>query len=126
MAPWLTPWRVSIVLAVWVVFVVAGYLVGRRKGRTATGVWLTAVFSLPGLVILAFCPRRDPAETAVAPDLTDEPLTAVGSIQPEWDETLAQTDSWIWRLPYRPHTQARGPRTTATPSAQLPGRQQSK
>jgi hypothetical protein len=97
MASWLTPKRVLIVLVVWGVFVVAGYLLGRRKGRTATGVWLTAVLSLPGLVILAFCPRRDPAETAVTPDLAEEPLTAVGSVQPEWDETLAQTDSWIWR-----------------------------
>jgi hypothetical protein len=97
MASWLTPWRVSIALVVWGVFVAAGYLVGRRKGRTAAGLWLTAVLSLPGLGILALCPRRGPAETAVAPDVAAEPLTAVGSIQPEWDETLAQTDSWIWR-----------------------------
>jgi len=99
MASWLTPWQVLIVLVIWGAFVVAGYFVGRRKGRTAAGVWLTAVLSLPGLVILALCPRRDPAESAEAPDLADEPLTAVGSDQPEWDETLAQTDSWIWRLP---------------------------
>jgi hypothetical protein len=97
MASWLTPWRVLVVVVVWGVFVVAGYLVGRRKGRTATGVWLTAVLSLPGLVILALCPRRDRAETAVAPDFAAEPLTATDSIQPEWNETLAQTDSWIWR-----------------------------
>jgi hypothetical protein len=97
MASWLTPWRVLIVLVVWGAFVVAGYLVGRRKGRTAAGVWLTAVLSLPGLVILAFCPRRDPAETAVTSDLAEEPLHAEDSIQPEWNETLAQTDSWIWR-----------------------------
>jgi hypothetical protein len=97
MAPWLTPWRVLVVVIVWGVFVVAGYLVGRRKGRTATGVWLTAVLSLPGLVILAFCSRRDRAEPAVAPDFGAEPLGATDSIQPEWNETLAQTDSWIWR-----------------------------
>ena len=99
MASWLTPWRVLIVLVVWGAFVVAGYLVARRKGRTAAGLWLTALLSLPGLVILAFCPRRDPAETAEAPDLAEEPLTAAGADQPEWDESLAQTDSWIWRLP---------------------------
>jgi hypothetical protein len=97
MAPWLTPWRVLVVVVVWGVFVVAGYLVGRRKGRTATGVWLTAVLSLPGLVILAFCPRRDRAEPTVAPDFAALPLDAADSIQPEWNETLAQTDSWIWR-----------------------------
>jgi hypothetical protein len=97
MAPWLTPWRVLVVVVVWGVFVVAGYLVGRRKGRTATGVWLTAVLSLPGLVILALCPRRDRAEPTVAPDFAAEPLDAVDSIQPEWNESLAQTDSWIWR-----------------------------
>ena len=99
MTSWLTPGRVLVVLVGWGVLVVAGYLVGRRKGRTVAGLWLTAVFSLPGLVILVLCPRRGPAETAVAPDVAAEPLTAVGSIQPEWDETLAQTDSWIWRLP---------------------------
>ena len=87
---------VVIVLVVWAVSVVAGYFLGRWKGRTATGVWLTAVLSLPGLVILALCPRRGPAE-AVVPDLAEEALTAVGSVQPEWDERLAQTDSWIWR-----------------------------
>ena len=96
MASWLTPWRVLIVLVAWGGLVVAGYLVGRRKGRPAAGVWLTAVLSLPGVVILALCPRRGPAE-AVVPDLAEEALTAVGSVQPEWDERLAQTDSWIWR-----------------------------
>jgi hypothetical protein len=97
MAPWLTPGRVLVVVVGWGVFVVAGYLVGRRKGRTAAGVWLTAVLSLPGLVILALCPRRDLAEVAVAPEFADEPLNAADSIQPEWNESLAQTDSWIWR-----------------------------
>jgi hypothetical protein len=97
MASWLTPWRVLSVLVVWGAIVLAGYLVGRRKGRTAAGVWLTAVLSLPGLVILAFCPRRGPAGTALVPDFAAEPLDAVGSVQPEWNETLAQTDSWIWR-----------------------------
>jgi hypothetical protein len=97
MAPWLTPWRVLVVVVVWGVLVVAGYLVGRRKGRTATGVWLTAVLSLPGLVILAFCPGRDRAEPAAAADFAAEPPDAADSIQPEWNETLAQTDSWIWR-----------------------------
>jgi hypothetical protein len=97
MAPWLTPWRVLVVVVVWGAFVVAGYLVGRRKGRTAAGVGLTAVLSLPGLVILALCPRRDRAEPTVTPDFAAAPLAATDSIQPEWDETLAQTDSWIWR-----------------------------
>jgi hypothetical protein len=99
MTPWLTPGRVLIAVVVWGVFVAAGYLVGRRKGRTAAGVWLTAVLSLPGLAILALCPRRGPAQLAVAPDFAAEPLAAAGSVQPEWNETLAQTDSWIWRLP---------------------------
>ena len=97
MTPWLTPGRIWIVVVGWGVLVAAGYLLGRRKGRTAAGVWLTAVLSLPGLVIVAFCPRRGPAGTAVAPDFAAEPLTAVDSVLPEWNETLAQTDSWIWR-----------------------------
>ena len=97
MTPWLTPEQVLIVLVVWGVSVVAGYFLGQWKGRTVTGVLLTAVLSLPGLIILALCPRRGAAKMAAAPDFAEEPLTAAGSIQPEWNETLAQTDSWIWR-----------------------------
>jgi hypothetical protein len=119
MTPWLTPEQVLIVLVVWGVSVVAGYFLGQWKGRTVTGVLLTAVLSLPGLIILALCPRRGAAKTTAAPDFAEEPLTAADSIQPEWNETLAQTDSWIWRLPGNPHTQARGPRTNAAPSAHL-------
>ena len=99
MTPWLTPGRIWIVVVGWGVLVAAGYLLGRRKGRTAAGVWLTAVLSLPGLVIVALWPRRGPAEMAAAQDFADEPVTTAGSIQPEWNETLAQTDSWIWGLP---------------------------
>jgi hypothetical protein len=117
MTPWLTPEQVLIVLVVWGVSVVAGYFLGQWKGRTVTGVLLTAVLSLPGLIILALCPRRSPAKAA--PDFSDVPLTAAGSIQPEWNETQAQTDSWIWRLPGNPHTQVRGPRTHAAPSPLL-------
>ena len=102
----MTPGQVLIVLVVWGVSVVAGYFMGRWKGRTAAGVWLTAVLSLPGLVILALCPRRPrrprrgPAETAVTltPDLLERRLAAINSIQHDWDETAARTESWIWRL----------------------------
>jgi hypothetical protein len=96
----MTPWQVLIVLIVWGVSVVAGYFLGRRKGRTAIGVWLTAILSLPGLVILAFCPRRGPAEAAVTlnPDFVEQRLPGIDSIQHDWNETAAQTDSWIWRL----------------------------
>jgi hypothetical protein len=96
----MTPWQVLIVLVVWGVSVVAGYFLGRRKGRTAAGLWLTAVLSLPGLVILALCPRRGPAETAVTltPDFVAQRLAAINSIQHDSNETAARTDSWIWRL----------------------------
>jgi len=99
----MTPWQVLIVVVVWAVTVVAGYLLGRRKGRAATGVWLTVILSVPGLVILALCLRRGTAEKKVTltpdPDFVQQRLAAIASIKPEWDETAAQTESWIWRLP---------------------------
>lgn len=95
----MSPWQVLVVLIVlawWGVSIAAGYLLGQRKGRTAAGLWLTIILSFGGLAILAFWPRAGPASEAVEPP-ADEPLTAVGSIQPQWEATLAQTDSWIWR-----------------------------
>ncbi len=56
------------VLASCAVAVIAGYFRGNRKPRLAAG--------------------ADPADAQV---------TTVVSIQPERDEKLAQTDSWIWR-----------------------------
>ena len=56
------------VLASCAVLVVTGYFRGDRKTGLAPG--------------------ADPADT---------PVTTVVSIQPERDEKLAQTDSWIWR-----------------------------
>ena len=96
----MTPWLVLIVLIVWGVSVVAGYFLGRWKSRTTAGLWLTAVLSLPGLVILALCPRRGPAETAVTltPDYLERRLAVINSIQHDSDVTAARTDSWIWRL----------------------------
>ncbi len=89
-------WLVPVVLVLWGLPIVAGYYLGKRKGRTAAGLWLTVILGVIGLVILALLPRSGPPEAAAA-EPADESLTAVGSIQPEWDGTSAQTDSWIWR-----------------------------
>ena len=123
MKPWLTPWQVLIVLVVWVVPVMAGYFLGKRKGRTAIGVSLTVILNVLGLMILALYPRRGTAQMPAASDPVPPPLSAVGSIQPEWDEKKAQTDSWIWRLSRtRPatgtrHARVRGLRRDPAPLA---------
>lgn len=62
---------VFVVLTVCAIVVVAGYVRGNRRGRTAA--------------------VTKPAEPAA------DPLAATGSIQPNWDEKAAHTDSWIWR-----------------------------
>jgi len=112
---------VLVVLVVWGVSVVAGYFLGRRKGRTAVGVWLTAVLSLPGLVILAVCPRRCPAETAVTltPDFVEQRLAAINSIKHDSNEAATRTDSWIWRLGGVTRTRKRGGREKRGPLGSL-------
>ncbi len=91
----MSPWQVF-VLVLWCIFIVAGYYLGKRKGRTADGVWLAIILGPIGLAITTFGLRTRPPQ---APDAepADESLTAVGSIQPQSDVNSAQTDSWIWR-----------------------------
>ena len=67
MSSWLAV-IVFAILALCAIVVVAGYFRGNRKLRTA-------------------------ADTDPAP----APVTAAAPIQPERDEKLAHTDSWIWR-----------------------------
>ena len=67
MSSWLAV-IVFTILALCAIVVVAGYFRGNRKLQTAVG--------------------ADPAHT---------PVTAVVPVQPERDEKLAHTDSWIWR-----------------------------
>jgi hypothetical protein len=87
----MSPWLVLIVLILWVFSIVAGYYLGKRKGRRAAGLWLTVLLGPIGLAILAFALRPVKAETP-----PEETLTAVGSIQPPW-AGLSETDSWVWR-----------------------------
>jgi hypothetical protein len=89
----MSPWLVPAVVVVWGSCIATGYVLGQRKGRLAAGLWLTAILSVLGLLILACWPRATrPAEPPAA-----EPFMAADSIQPQWEPTLAQTDSWIWR-----------------------------
>jgi len=93
----MSPWLVPAVVGVWGSCIAAGYVLGQRKGRPAAGLWLTVILSILGLLILACWPSAGrPAQQAPEPP-AHEPLMAADSIQPQWEPTLAQTDSWIWR-----------------------------
>ncbi len=93
----MSPWLMPAVVVVWGSCIAAGYVLGKRKGRLATGLWLTTTLSALGPLILACWPRATrPAEQAPEPPAA-EPVMAAASIQPQWEPTLAQTDSWIWR-----------------------------
>lgn len=91
----MSPWQVF-VLVLWGILIVAGYYLGKRKGRTADGVWLAIILGPIGLAITTFGLRPRQPEAAPA-EAVDESLTAVSSIQPQADVNSAQTDSWIWR-----------------------------
>jgi ABC-type transport system involved in cytochrome c biogenesis permease subunit len=91
----MSPWQVF-VLVLWGIFIVAGYYLGKRKGRTADGVWLAIILGPIGLAITTFGLRPRRPEPAPA-EPANESLTGVGSIQPQADVNSAQTDSWIWR-----------------------------
>ncbi len=91
----MSPWQVF-VLVLWGILIVAGYYLGKRKGRTADGVWLAIILGPIGLAITTFGLRPRQPEPAPA-EPANESLTAVGSIQPQADVNSAQTDSWIWR-----------------------------
>ncbi len=88
----MSPWLVPVVVVVWALCVVAGYFLGKRKGRPVAGLCLTAILSVVGLVILACWPRRArPAEPPAGPAMAE------GLIPGEWEPSQAHTDSWIWR-----------------------------
>ncbi len=88
-------WR-AFGLVSWGILIVAGYYLGKRKGRTADGVWLAIILGPIGLAITAFgLHTREPEPAPAEP--ANESLTAAGSIQPQSDVNSAQTDSWIWR-----------------------------
>lgn len=91
----MSPWQVF-VLVLWGILIVAGYYLGKRKGRTADGVWLAIILGPIGLAITTFGLRSRQPEPAPA-ESANESLTAVGSTQPQPDVNAAQTDSWIWR-----------------------------
>lgn len=62
----MTPWQTLIFLIFWGAVVVAGYYLGKYKGRIATGIVPTVLLGLPGLLILAVMPRTDAAKIAAA------------------------------------------------------------
>ena len=49
----MSPWQVF-VLVLWCILIVAGYYLGKRKGRTADGVWLAIILGPIGLAITTF------------------------------------------------------------------------
>jgi hypothetical protein len=50
---------VSIIpLVIWIAIMVAGYYIGRPKGRPVLGVVLTFFLSIIGLIIIALIPAR--------------------------------------------------------------------
>lgn len=85
-------WLVPVVVVVWGLCVFAGYVLGKRKGRPVAGLWLTAILSVVGLVILACWPRAARPAEPVA-----EPAMAEGLLHSDWEPSQAHTDSWIWR-----------------------------
>jgi hypothetical protein len=89
----MSPWLVPVVVVVWGLCVVAGYVLGRRKGRPVAGLCLAAILSVAGLVILACWPRA--ARPAGPP--AAEPAMAEGLLKSDWEPSQAHTDSWIWR-----------------------------
>jgi hypothetical protein len=64
MAPWQA--QVLIVLVVASGLGVAGWAIGKDKGRPVAGWWLGFLFGLIGLIILAFLPRTREAQIAQA------------------------------------------------------------
>jgi len=48
--------NLTVALVVWVISVIAGFRIGRQKGRVGAGLTLTILLGLLGLIILAFIP----------------------------------------------------------------------
>ncbi len=59
----MSPWQV-LVSVLWGILIVAGYYLGKRKGRTADGVWLAVILGPIGLAITTFGLRTRPPEPA--------------------------------------------------------------
>jgi hypothetical protein len=89
----MSPWLVPVLVVAWGLCVLAGYVLGKRKGRPVTGLLLTAILSVAGLAILACSPR---AARLAEPPVT-EPAMADGLLPGDWEPSQAHTDSWIWR-----------------------------
>lgn len=62
----MAPWQVFVILVFWGIPIFAGYHVGKYKGQTSTGVILTIILGLLGLIIVACLPRSDEAKVAAA------------------------------------------------------------
>jgi hypothetical protein len=62
----MTPWQTLIFPTFWGAAIVAGYYLGKHKGRIATGIVLTVLLGFLGLLILAVMPRTDAAKIAAA------------------------------------------------------------
>jgi hypothetical protein len=54
----MTPWQTLVLLIVWVPPVVAGVLIGRRRGRPWLGAVLGAVLWWLGVLVIALVPAR--------------------------------------------------------------------
>jgi hypothetical protein len=53
-------------LVIWIGLIVAGYYVGKSKGRVALGIILTIILGLIGLIIVACLPKTAAAKAAEA------------------------------------------------------------
>jgi hypothetical protein len=91
------PWLVPVVVVVWGLCVVAGYVLGKRKGRLVAGLCLTVILSVVGLVILACWPHTARPPEPVAEPPAAQPATPEGPLQNDWEPSQEHTDSWIWR-----------------------------
>lgn len=60
------PAQVFVALIGWALIATAGYHVGKSKGRAATGLTLTILFGLLGMLILACLPKTQAVKMAEA------------------------------------------------------------
>jgi hypothetical protein len=58
-----------VLLVVWIGLIVAGYFVGKSKGRVALGIILTVILGLIGLIIVACLPKTAAMKAAEAQQL---------------------------------------------------------
>ena len=75
----MSPWQVF-VLVLWGILIIAGYYLGKRKGRTADGVWLAIILGPIGLAITTFGLRpRQPEPAPPSPRMSLSPPWAQSS-----------------------------------------------